>query len=299
VVDAETGSLIWRAVGGAGAASATTFQHPDLVDSMSSTVAVLDSDGNGVHDRFYVGDTGGNVWRGDIAGTDTSDWKLSLLAVLGRHSVLTPAKIDDRRFHHRPDVVQGVDDSGPYDAVIIGSGDRPDPLDKGGVVYNWMYMIKDRNIAPNSGVDVAYGPSSFGDVTSACIDIDVPCTADLSNGWRLQLAATGEKSLSTPITIGGTIFFTTYLPPGAGLSLTCAPSEGTGRIYAVRLSDAAAVRDYDTSTDEPERYAELNSLGIPAEVVSLPPDSILRPDLSIEHAGTPTRFETYWFEAEE
>jgi type IV pilus assembly protein PilY1 len=298
VVDAATGSLIWKAVGGSGTNSATIAFNAGLVDSISSAPAILDADGNGLHDRILVGDTGGNVWRADIAGANTSEWKLTLLASLGRHSVDSPAKVDDRRFHHRPDLVQGSDENGPYDAVIIGSGDRPDPLDKGGVVNNWMYMIKDRNITPGSGEDSDLTPDDLGDVTNTCLAPDDECLADLEGGWRLELLAVGEKSLATPTTIGGTVYFTTYLPPG-NAAVSCTPSEGTGRLYAVSYKNAEATRNYDATTEGLERYADLTSQGIPAEIVSLPPTSILRPDLTIERTGAPTRFPTYWFQAED
>ena len=86
VVDAETGSLIWKARRGSGGASASVFEHPDMKDSIPSTLTVADSNGDGITDRIVVGDTGGNIWRADIGGVDTGDWKVSLLASLGRHS---------------------------------------------------------------------------------------------------------------------------------------------------------------------------------------------------------------------
>jgi type IV pilus assembly protein PilY1 len=115
----------------------------------------------------------------------------------------------------------------------------------------------------------------------------------------LRLTASGEKSLSTSTTLGGTVYFSTYLPPGSSSSGSCGPSEGNGRLYAVSLKDAHGRNNYDTTTDEEERFEELKSQGIPAEVVTLPPDTILRPDLEIEKTNAPTRVQTYWFESED
>jgi type IV pilus assembly protein PilY1 len=297
VVDAKTGALIWKAVEGTstGPVSAKVYEHEDLTDSIPSTVSLLDSDGDTLHDRIYVGDTGGNVWRADINGTNTSDWKLSLLASLGRHD--SGGKANDRRFFHRPDIVQNFDADGPYDAVLIGSGNRADPLDKLGLAENWFYMIKDRAFKPGSGADTNLDHSDLGDVTNTCQLDDGACTADLENGWALQLTSTGEKSLSTSTTLGGTVYFTTYLPTAAAKS--CAPSEGKGRLYAVALTNAYGRNNYDTTTDDEERFEELQSQGIPAEIVTLPPDYILRPDLQVEETSTPTRIQTYWFESED
>ncbi|MDH3452678.1 MAG: PilC/PilY family type IV pilus protein, partial [Gammaproteobacteria bacterium] len=298
IVDAETGQLIWKAVG-SGAADTDTFVHPDLVDSIPSTVSILDSDGNGLHDRLYVGDTGGNVWRADMPGANVANWKLTKLASIGRHSAGAAGKEDDRRFFHRPDIVQSADKDGPFDAVVIASGDRPDPLDKGGLATNWMYMIKDRNFKVGTGVDTALNHFSFGDVTNTCLEFGGECTADLTSGWALQLAAQGEKGLSTPLTINNVVFFTSYLPPNGSPEGACSPAEGSGRLYAVSLKDASATTNYDTTDEDLDRFTELDSKGIPAEVVSLPPKSILRPDLKVDQTNAPTRFQTYWFEEED
>ena len=168
MVDLETGQLIWKAVG-SGMSGADTFVHPDLVDSIPSPVTVLDSNGNGRHDRLYVGDTGGNVWRADINGIDTADWKLTLLARTGRHAPSAGGKIDDRRYFHRGDVVQTFENDDRVDVFVIGSGDRPDPLDKGGSVNNFAYMMKDFHTAVGGGVDNATEHADFGDVTNTCL----------------------------------------------------------------------------------------------------------------------------------
>jgi type IV pilus assembly protein PilY1 len=306
VVDAETGQLIWKAVG-QGTSSSDTFLHPDLVDSIPSTVSAVDTNGDSLLDRILVGDTGGNVWRADLTGTSTSNWKLTRVARLGRHATGASGVLDDRRFFHRPDVVLSKDDDGAFDAIVIGSGDRADPKDKGGTVENFAYMIKDRNIGIGSGVDSPLVDSDLDDVTDNCLQAG-SCSLDLLNGWRLGLEDSGEKSLATPLTIGGTVYFTTYLPFGsAATSGQCAPAEGNGRLYAVNLQNAFASNNYNTADDDPlnpgepttqeDRSTDLNSQGIPAEVVSIPPNRILRPDLTIEETEFSTRWRTFWYEA--
>ena len=305
VVDAETGSLLWKARGGAAGSSSKVFEHPQLVDSIPSTLTVADTNGDSLTDRIVVGDTGGNIWRADLKGTSTADWKLSLLASIGRHSTGAAGKASDRRFFHRPDLVQAKDRYGNFDAVILGSGDRADPLDGGGVASNFFYMIKDRNTAVGSGTATGYEHPDFGDVTDNCLQEGNNCNVDLNLGWRLQMEDTSEKILATPTTIAGKVFFTSYLPKSAGSASACSPSEGAGRLYAVGLQDARSVLNYDTSDDDPDnpdeptsksdRSTDLISAGIPAEVVSIPPNKILRPDLTIEDIKTITRWRTYWY----
>jgi type IV pilus assembly protein PilY1 len=303
VVNAETGALIWKARGGGAGAGTTVFEHPGMVDSIPSTLAVGDTDGDGLTDRLYVGDTGGKVWRVDLEGPDTSMWKATVLANLGRHSG-SLSIATDRRFFHRPDIVQSQDANGLFDAVVIGSGNRPDPLDYGGLTDNFVYMIKDRLVLPGGGADSTLTHASFGDVTDNCLQAG-SCSIDLEDGWRLGLTEIGEKALSTPLTINGKVFFTTYLPKAGTGATACSPSEGGGRLYAVDLQNAFAVLNYNTAddtSDNPDgadtladRSVELQSLGIPAEVVSIPPNKILRPDLQIDNVDVATRWRTFWY----
>jgi len=305
VVDAETGSLIWKAVRGSGGGSTSVFEHAQLTDSIPSTLSVADTDGDGFTDRMVVGDTGGNIWRADIHGTDTSRWKLTLLASVGRHASGSPSIETDRRFFHRPDLVPSKDGDGLFDAVVIGSGNRADPLDKGGITRNFTYMIKDRHTSVGSGVDTGLTHVDFGDVTSNCLQTSGGCVVNLVHGWRLGLEEPGEKVLATALTLTGKTFFTTYLPHSGTGATACSPSEGAGRLYAVSLQNATSVINYDTSDDDPDnpdeptskedRSVELQSLGIPAEVVSVPPNKILRPDLQIDNIDATTRWRTFWY----
>jgi type IV pilus assembly protein PilY1 len=312
VVNAETGALIWKATGGGGGASTNEYQHPGLVDSIPSALTTADTDGDGFTDRILVGDTGGNIWRADLAGSDTGDWKLSLLASVGRHSDGSSGKGSDRRFFHRPDLVQTKDQDGNFDAVLIGSGDRADPLDGGGTAINYFYMIKDRNTAVGSGMDTGIDQSILDDVTSNCLQ-DGSCSMDLKHGWKLRMESSGEKILATPLTMSGKVFFTSYMPQGGSKASACSPSEGSGRLYAVSLQTAGSVINYDTSDDstsednpdgdeatsKSDRSVELNSAGIPAEVVTIPPNKILRPDLQIDSVDVATRWRTYWYVTED
>jgi type IV pilus assembly protein PilY1 len=304
VVDAVSGALIWKARGPYGAPSATVFEHPALLDSIASTVAIADTDGDTFTDRIVVGDTGGNVWRADLTGATTSDWKLTLLAALGRHGPGAD-DFDFRRFFHRPDLVPSQDALGPFDAVLIGSGNRADPLDDVDLSIDFFYMIKDRNVIPGTGVDTALTIFDLGDVTSNCLQIGGVCAVDLTNGWKLEMLEEGEKVLSTALTLDGQVFFTTYLPNAGLFASACLPSEGAGRLYTVGLQDARSVINYNTLDDNPlypdqptttaDRYQELHSPGIPSEVVSVPPNKILRPDLTIQTIDVSTRWRTFWY----
>ena len=57
--------------------------------------------------------------------------------------------------------------------------------------------------------------------------------------------------------------------------------------------------DGDEATSKSDRSVELNSAGIPAEVVTIPPNKILRPDLQIDSVDVATRWRTYWYVTED
>jgi type IV pilus assembly protein PilY1 len=309
VVDAETGELVWKAVK-AGAASSTTALAPGLVDSIPSNVALLES-GNGMISRLYVGDTGGVVWRADFPGTDRAKWTLKPVLSVGRHATSV-----DRRFFHEPDVALSSDGNGNFDAVMIGSGDRANPLDR--TIANEFYLFKDRKTTVGDPPSAALDPSALADLTDNCLQDDslsCPASLDLTNGWRLALEAEGEKALAAPLTLGGAILFSTYRPPVSSPGVAqCGPREGSGALYAVKLQDATAVINLSSSTDaggvlgKEDRSQALDAGGIPAEVVPLPVAGrsvlsggvpILRPDLKVDVIDTRLQWKTFWYQAME
>jgi len=272
----------------------------------------------------------------DADGTATDDWELNLLAKLGRHAA--SGKLNDRRFFHEPDYVLSQDELGPFDAVVIGSGDREDPLDYGRVrtllptvetlTENGFFVLKDRRVGTYSRDDSDTGsvltPSTLADATDNCtqdltIDRD-DCTPDFSNGWRIRLLeGSGEKVLAAALTAANRIFFTSYLPPASNEATSCGPSEGGGLFYAIGLKKATAVFNYNTTdcpalgcggSNQPntarDRFEALASAGIPTEVVYINvPDAsgaevkcALGSDLNCRALPGATRFRTFWYRDE-
>ncbi|MHC5112659.1 MAG: pilus assembly protein, partial [Planctomycetota bacterium] len=293
MVDARDGTLIWKVTknGTAYGPSSTgygndVFYNADMVDSIPSDLAVADTDGDGFLDRIYVGDTGGTLWRADIGGSNRSRWFAYPVMAVGRHALgpppLSTPVTDYRRFFNTPDVVLSRDETGAFDGVILGSGDREDPTDSSN--DDWMYLYKDRRIVINefpvspTGVDCAVETDFFGacmtalaadydplyhhdlELVTDCIlaecviDDGVPASS-IANGWKFDLAndatSNGEKVLAEALTVGGNIFFTTYIPgvDSSGQRLQCAPVEGGGRFYGLRLSDAGSVLFNLSGTD--------------------------------------------------
>ncbi len=213
IVDAVDGTVIWQA--GPSSVADMTYSIPSDVTVINSNLDIYD-------DRVYVGDTGGNVWRVDIADVDPAKWTVNKLA-----EVDTTVLGTRRKFLYAPDVVPSSD--GTYDAVLIGSGDREHPFDT--TVTNRFYMFKDR---PTFGVTLS--ESDLEDQTTK--QDPVPATKE---GWYITLGS-GEKTVGNAVTLAGVTFFVTNqpTPPAPG---TCASNLGIARLYQINYESAAAVND--------------------------------------------------------
>ncbi|WP_406664370.1 hypothetical protein [Gallaecimonas sp. GXIMD1310] len=263
IVDAKTGALVWSAT--PAATSATNLQVP-FTASIPNKVAALDSDRDGLIDRLYLSDTAGNIWRVDMPSAQpfgTNPWTVYKLASLGG----TSGTATDRRFYSGPTVVQtqytqtvtttvtnpdGSTSSQvttqllPFDAVLLGSGKRPDPL--GTTVSNKLFMLRDTNIVTRSAtasntpapITLANLYDMSGQPFTSTMTAADRQTQELalgsSEGWFFDLTHTGEKALSTPLVIDGVAYFTTFTPPGVPdpNSDTCL-IPGMGRLYALDL----------------------------------------------------------------
>ena len=267
IVDAADGSVLWRA----GVTGTTTNASiSGMTYAIASDVSALDTNRDGLVDRVYVGDTGGNVWRVDLADPLAANWTVNKLASLGYAQSAT--NTDRRKILFSPSVVPATDSSGRYDAVLIGSGDREHPFNGYGdanhpasaAVINRFYMLKDRSVglgwglgttgtlatAPATIVDAGIGniSSDFFDATTTNLGATVTPTAlNSAKGWFITLAnadgtANGEKVVGNAITLAGTTFFNTNLPqpPVAGM---CQANLGEARQYAVSFQNGGAVID--------------------------------------------------------
>lgn len=331
IVDALTGDLIWKAAYGPSTGwvdSDNAFYHAELKDSIPSDVTPVDSDGNGLVDRVYVGDTGGRLWRIDmkcIHPSGTMDhpsggqypgcevngvanpWRITPILSVGRHYNATLA--DDRRFFYPPDYVQSVDSNGvAFDALLIGTGDRENPLET--ETINYFYMVKD--IYTSSGsIPSDYAAAThdqMGDVTDCTPATPCQTAPDLARGWRLKLencvdsaeevviGQCGEKALAPAVTLGGAVLFSTYIPK-SGVQ-RCELAEGRGLLYGVGVQSGEPVGLTNSTSGalgKADRYDLLQSGGIPSEVVLLGDGEYLRSDLVGGQRDMPAGLKTYWY----
>jgi len=295
IVDAETGTLKWSL---APEDATTEFSG---VDSIASSIATLDSDGDGLTDRLYTGDTGGNIWRIDMPSespTDTDNpWTVFKLAELGGTTNET-----DRRFFNEGSLIrtfitetisttttdaEGVEtvqvsrQEKPYDAVLIGSGDRSNPL--GDDTNDTLFMIKDENIRTQSFSDSTtpitpttitiselydFTDDPFGDTLTTTELDTLELAVSEKSGWYIDLDDAGEKSTSAAIAINGVAYFTSFVPPTDTLDENaCEVPNGEGWLYAIDLAQGTSVYDWTDDDDERKTYISEQFLGAPTLIV--------------------------------
>ncbi|MCY1216865.1 Neisseria PilC beta-propeller domain protein [compost metagenome] len=256
VFDAFKGDVVRAWLADCTGLAATVCTTPAGMNrAIPSDVAVVDRNGDGLVDKGYVGDVGGNVWRLDfetVAGIGSDAWTLHKFASLGG----AQGTNDARKFMYPPDVIT----TGNYDAVMIGSGDREHPLyttsTTPGLAYNVsnrFYMLKDT--ALTGGL-----PSTWTALTEADL-FNATSTAytDTSAGKGFYLVlGTGEKVVNAPLTVAGYTYFGTNQPsvPKSG---ACYPDLGKARGYAVSFLTGKGLND--------DRHVVFNNGGLPPSPV--------------------------------
>ncbi|MDO6427820.1 PilC/PilY family type IV pilus protein [Thalassotalea sp. 1_MG-2023] len=306
MVDAKTGSLKWS-LAPSGGTTAFTGDH-----SIPSSIATLDSDGNGLADRLYFGDTGGDLWRVDMPSGNPQDttepWTFFKLASLGGNGVDNAI---DRRFFNEPSIArtfisetietQHTDANGvqstvisrqekPYDAVLIGSGDRSNPL--GVDTQDTFFMIKDEYIRSQSFTSSStpakpspilltdlydYTNNPFDQTMTTQQKETLEVAVSKKSGWFLNFdSISGEKSTSSASVINGVAYLTSYIPPSAASSSgVCKIPGGQGWLYAVDLALGTHVYQWTdaenpngiTDGDKRKVYISEQFLGSPTLIV--------------------------------
>ena len=278
MIDAESGALKWSLTPAAQSGTNTYFSG---VDSIPSRIAILDSDSDGLVDRLYAGDTGGNVWRVDMPGTSSNSgetpWTAVKLASLGGIT-----EVSDRRFFSQPVIARALitqtvqtaelDEHGdatgefiidqfdkPFDAILLGSGDKTNPLDT--ITDDKFFMIKDERITTQSlrGADIPTVvnignlkdytdnplqglPENTADFTSQQLN-DV-IDASEKSGWYITFNGVGEKSMASGAVVAGVAYFNSFTPASTANVNDCTLLEGAAALYAVDLSYGTTIYDW-------------------------------------------------------
>ncbi|WP_174874693.1 pilus assembly protein [Vogesella oryzae] len=278
VVDAFTGALVWKAVPDSTSSdcdAATCSKVSGLDFSIPAGVATVDRDLNGVVDRLYANDTGGNVWRVDLGlnpSTGLPTFSVNKIAALGGSGV------DQRKFLYEPDVVLGAE----VDRVQVGSGDREKPFNI--AVQDMFFSIKDPGLVSNV-ITTPYTVSDLYDATADLVQLGTAAEQSAArtslastDGWYIRLNGnltsrdlscdlrSGERVTGKAITLNGILYFATFMPDyvytysgstgctatAAYSETTCTPTLGVARVYLLNFADGSA---YSDATDAQTGWA--------------------------------------------
>ncbi len=263
IVDAATGEKLWSG-GHTDAQPNKTFTAMDY--SIPSAVKVIDGDGDGHIEQFYVGDMGGQLWRFDI------DPNASAKAGLVSGGVIAELSTDDnadstRRFYHSPDITFTLKEGKFVLNIGIGSGYQAHPLNR--TIDDRFYLVRypyELNENKGYGIDdeadstVSYRSIKEADLFDATDNVlgqgsaaeKATAQAALadSSGWLLQMERSGEKVLGSSLTLNNQLMFTSYVPSANNGG--CQPQLGAGVFWAVNLWDATPVANLDGQGDDEE-----------------------------------------------
>lgn len=249
VVDASTGEELLTIASSGGDISVANMNN-----SIPSDLKTIDLDGDALVDRIYAADVAGRIIRVDLDA--------------GRGGVVADINAGSssyRRFFNAPQVGYYSKGGIQFLVIMIGSGNRADPLDSS--VTDRFYMIKDQALwyVPNPYTMVT--ESDLENATADAVDrTDV--LDNSSGGWYMNFSSS-EKSFSQAVLYDEAIFLTTYSAVRASDLGVCEArgATGTSRVYGLNMVSADAVLDWNNSSNTnltaSNRSTTLNILGIP------------------------------------
>jgi len=263
IVDAYTGAYIWDMRSANGISNATDVTH-----AIPGGARLLDVNRNGLLDRMYFADTGGDVWRLDLGEDLQSDTsKLTKFASLGGSGA------SSRKFYNEPDVAQLRANGQLVYSVSIGSGLRPHPMNE--IIDDRMFILLDQTplvrladdfptieigelakvkigIADDGKATLTHTGGDFGVDDKRITDVELS-GGEKARGWNIDFAESGEKVLATSMTFEGSLMFTTLVPKAlttGELISVCAAPATQGRIYIMDIMTGEASANLDSDNGD-------------------------------------------------
>jgi len=288
IVNAKTGERLWS--------MRETMERTDVEHAIPGGVHILDTDDNGLLDRFYFADTGGNVWRLDLH-EDLSEPQKSKLVKIAE---LGGTGTNRRKFFTEPDVAHLTENGQEIFTIALGSGLRSHPLNE--EITDYMFVLLEKS--PLKPLEET-GSGKYKTITiNKLAHVQVTAVASTENntisktlthtgfksgtedvksilhakdssgkslrGWYVKFSEADEKVLSPSITFEGSLIFTSFVPEAivAGESISACASPGTqGRIYAMNILTGEASIDLNRSEslNDNDTFAVISANEIPGK----------------------------------
>jgi len=246
MINLLTGEREWSA---SNTALGHTADYADMNYSMPAAPKIADINLDGLIDRLYIGDMGGQIWRFDFTNgnSELTFGSGGVLASLGAAAIGSGATaLDLRRFYNQIDIMEDNFNGVRYFALNIGSGYRAHPLDR--LINEEFYSIRDfKPYAILADDDDLYDEpvvrADLVDITTSSRDRN-KTMEPLDAGWRLEMAINqGEKVLGDALTTVGVVNFTSFAPGGSANS--CKAAQGTNYLYEVSVRWGRPVKNLD------------------------------------------------------
>src|SRR5690606_5556457 len=192
-----------------------TFELPTDGASLGAPL-VVDVDNDRIADRLYVGDTGGKIWRLDLAGSNTNGWgvpgslkqgstSLPLFTAAAGQQITAPltAAMNEKR------EIMWFFGTGSF--IQVGDNVLPDSP-----TVEAFYGIIDGGqsfTAANLLAQTIVAEQTVNDLPYRVVSNNAPSTPFY--GWYLNLVygtANGERNVSKALVRGDRVIFTTLIP---------------------------------------------------------------------------------------
>jgi type IV pilus assembly protein PilY1 len=264
IINAQDGTIL-RTISNTGA----SYSIPGMNNGIAGDILPIDINSNGITDRLYAADVGGRIIRVDVPDRDFSSSALSG----GIIADINDGTSQYRRFFNTPEVGYFNRGGHQYLAVLIGTGNRPSPLDSS--YADRFYMIKDPSVWTAPGSYVTVVNSDLFDATSNIVQegseseqITAKQEILTASGWYIDLG-TAEKSFSKAVLYNYAVLFTTYSAVRTDDLAACEArgAVGVSRFYSVNMTNGAAIFDglggNEGGLESSDRSMVLSMVGMP------------------------------------
>lgn len=244
-----------------------------MKNSIVANIIPIDITLDGFTDILFTADVGGRIWRIDLNNEAENAAAFASGGVTADLNGDTTAS--NRRFFNTPDIAYTKFGSHSADGqfqISIGSGYRAHPLDTR--VVDRFYIINDFNVYTPPTSYTNFTEDSLADASN----FDNSTKDQKNAGTFIKLTSTGEKVLSSSVTVADNVLFTTYRPADATSNSNCDADTGSTRLYQISLIDPSDSSTVDPSEERDPRkrntgIIDLEQGGIPPNPVVLFPPS--------------------------
>jgi len=275
--DLRTGVELWNA----SSAGSSDLTVSTMTRAMPNQIRVVDLGGDGLADRMYASDLGGQLWRFDIFnGEDPADLVTGgVLARFGAETIASPTDEETRRFYNAPDISLITDphQQRRYVSVSIGSGYRVHPFDLAAADRFFSFRDGDVFTKLTQTMYDNYPVATDADLVEVSGQTQTVVTAN-DRGWRFTLPD-NQKILADSLTFNDEVFFVAFTPDTENFT-GCNPAVGTNYLYRMNAINGdpivSNIESLDPSLSDNERVSTLDQGGIapsPAVLFPSPDDS--------------------------